>query len=189
MTKLNDELTQGMVQWEVRYTKVSDQLYQKSLQIKDLMQFKTENQTTEPISECEIKSLKQKIDKLEQCISQKNEELSALNKDLLKKENELKEISKSFDGKLESVQKQKTEFEQVIKEKTETVNDLLHIIEGLKKEHNDSEDLLKRRFEELKEEWAGYEAELEELINEDLINFNKMYRAAEIPLISFPKSN
>ena len=48
---------------------------------------------------------------------------------------------------------------------------------------------LLNRFDELKEEWAGYEAELEELINKDLMNFNKMYRAAEIPLISFPKSN
>ena len=48
---------------------------------------------------------------------------------------------------------------------------------------------LLKRFEELRKEWAGYEAELKELINRDLTNFNKMYRAAEIPLISFPKSN
>eukprot|EP01083_Nonionella_stella_P224944 800241_1 len=207
--KMQKTVSKDMNEWEIRCNKLAEKLQQKTVEIKTLKKMKQVSINDKTL---QMKALQDKVQRLEEDLSEKNDELSTLNAkysqishDLMQKENEisvlndqnsmsLEHVSKTnnervkdiadlkkendqisaivsqktkececFERRIEKLKEEIETLEEALKEKNLTVNDLVNIVEGSKKEQSETEALLKRRREELS------------TVNEEKDNLQQLY--------------
>eukprot|EP01083_Nonionella_stella_P224943 800234_1 len=182
--KMQKTVSKDMNEWEIRCNKLAEKLQQKTVEIKTLKKMKQVSINDKTL---QMKALQDKVQRLEEDLSEKNDELSTLNAkysqmshDLLQKENEisvlndqnsmsLEHVSKTnherikdiadlkaivsgktkececFERRIGNLKQEIETLEEALKEKNLTVDDLVNIVEGTKKEQNDTESLLNQQ--------------------------------------------